>query len=215
MVLLEWTAGGVTTALVIDVAEREGYESTAETTDHAVETGASISDHVRPGNDTFTIEGLISNSPIVVPTRATPGVTGGVRNANVTIGSQRFTASTLQWDAPFDRARSCDALFLALKNTGQLLRYTGSLRQAENLVLTRYRVDRDASNGNDLPVTLELKQVRLVTTQRVTVPQAAQRRGQTRQQRGNAPPAAPATPAQNTSLGQDMLNAANAYRSGH
>lgn len=192
MALLEWTADGVTTALEIDVAEREGYESTAEVTDKAVERGAPIADHVRPGSDSFTVEGLISNTPIVVPRSGLGGATGSTRRADVTVGGVTLAASALQWSAPFDRARACDELFRRLVETSQLVSYTGSLRQSDDCVLTRYSVDRDASTGSDLPVTLELKKLHLVSTQRVAVPRAAQRRGQSAGNRG-AQAATPAT----------------------
>lgn len=180
--LLQWTKAGVTTALHIDVAEREGYESTAEATDKAVERGAAITDHVRPQADTFTVEGLVSNTPIVVPAHGLDGATGTTRPAET--DGKDSKPSTLQWSTTFDRARFYDNLLRGLVREGQLLTYTGSLRQATDCVLLRYRVDRDVTTGNDLPITLELKQLRLVNTQRVNVPEPTQRRGQRARNRG-------------------------------
>jgi hypothetical protein len=51
----------------VDVSIRETHGVGAEVTDHPVERGANIADHIRPTARTFSIEGLITNHPIEVP----------------------------------------------------------------------------------------------------------------------------------------------------
>ena len=47
MPLLEYQTADGYLGIALDVVEREGYEATAETTDHAVDSGVVVSDHVK------------------------------------------------------------------------------------------------------------------------------------------------------------------------
>ena len=117
------------------------------------------------------------------------GVTGSMQPTTLTVGGRELKATTLTWSGPVNRVRAVDEVLSALVGTA-LCRYTGTLRTIEDLVVTRYRVDRDAATGESLPVVLEFKRVRRATVQRVPVP--AQRRAQPVVNRGQqpAPPAA-------------------------
>lgn len=184
--VLHWTDAAVDVALELDVALREGYERTAELSEHAVETGEAIADHVRPVGATITIEGLISNTPVRIPSTQMGGAAPVGTRLEVTVGGRKIALATRGWTAPFDRVRDCDRLLAALVETGQLVRVTSGLTTVDNLVVIRYRVDRDAATGDALPVTLDLKRVRLASTRRVAVP--AVRRIQPVQARGAQPP---------------------------
>ena len=51
----------------IDATHSEEHPTKNTVTDHPVETGANIADHIRPDPDHVTIEGVISNTPIHIP----------------------------------------------------------------------------------------------------------------------------------------------------
>lgn len=189
MLTLEATGSdGTVVAIEFDVSEREGYEAPAEITEHAVEQGAAVTDNVRPGNDTLTLEAFVSNTPIVVPGTQMDGASAvTTRSGVVRVGNTNVPVTALQWSQQFDRVRGVDTLLRAWRDAGQLLTVTTSLRTLENYVIERYRLDRDAENGDGLPVVLDLKRVRLVTTQRVPVTAPRHRRGQHQQQRGAQP----------------------------
>lgn len=188
--VLHWVdEGGATVALEIDVTPTEGYESSAETTEHPVETGSAIADHVKPGNDTLTLEGVISNTPVRVPTTHTRGLTRQAGNLDLTVGRETVRVQVQQWSGTLERVRDCDGVLAGLVASGTALRLTTGLRTVENLVLIRYRVDRTAEVGNALAVSLDLKRIRVVATSRVSVP--AVPRARVPQSRG-AVPAAPA-----------------------
>lgn len=51
----------------IDVSISETHGVGAEVTDHPVELGANIADHIRPTPRTLSIEGLVTNHPIELP----------------------------------------------------------------------------------------------------------------------------------------------------
>lgn len=67
-VTISWVGTtGQTYYITLDVASKLQHTSTNQVTDHPVETGANISDHVRPDPDVLTVEGVISNTPILLP----------------------------------------------------------------------------------------------------------------------------------------------------
>lgn len=191
LALLEYQSDGGYLGIELDCVEKEGLEESAEATEHAVERGANITDHIRRNAGTISLEGLVTNSPVIVPATQMGGVTGSVQSTTLDVGGRQLKASVLTFSGAFDRARLVDEVLQSLMGTA-VVRYTSTLRGTiEDLVITRYRVDREASTGNDLPFQLDLQRVRYATTQRVTV-SPAQRRGRQRQNRGAQ--AASATP---------------------
>lgn len=50
--------------IAVDVALREEFEYASEVTDHPIESGADVTDNVRARPVGYTIEGVISNTPI-------------------------------------------------------------------------------------------------------------------------------------------------------
>lgn len=184
MHLLEYQSGDGWIGIAFDCVEKEGYELSAETTEHAVDAGVVVSDHIKKNPDTLTLEAMVTNSPVVLPRTHMSGVTGSVQPTTLTVGGQQLKASALVWSGSFDRVKAVDEVLQALVGTA-VLRYTGTLRTVDDLVITRYRVDRSVETGDALPVVLELKKIRRATVQRVPVP--AQRRGQPVVARGQQP----------------------------
>lgn len=182
---LAWqTEAGALERLDFDAAVREAYDSSAEASEHAVERGAAISDHVKLNADVLTIEAVVTNAPVVVPAHQADGATGSVREAHLTVGNRRVTVNVLQFASAFDRVRNVDRLLRALKDAGQILTVYTGLRALEDMIIQRYAVERTAENGQALHLTLEVKKVRVASTQRVAAPRRVQRR----QQRGPQPP---------------------------
>jgi hypothetical protein len=187
--LIRWTdEGGTENVIDFDVAMTEGYEVAADVTEHAVETGSNISDHVRAKNRTFTITAFISNTPIETPTFGMDGATGSVAAATVTVGGKSFTANTFQFSQSFDRVKAVDLALVDLVERGQRITIVTSVRRTENCVVTRYRWDRNVENGNDLDLTLEITRLRTATTRVVAAPRL--RSGRAQANRG-AQPAVP------------------------
>lgn len=183
--LLQWDVEGDTVALEIDATPTETYEATAEVTEHPVESGGAITDHVRPVPGTITLEGVISDTPVVVPRTQTRGLARAAGSVSLTVAGETVRVSLQRWSGPLDRVRACDELFAGLVRAGAIVTLTTSLRITGGLILIRYSVARTVETGRALPVTLEFKQVRVVSTSRVAVP--AVRRLQVPPSRGVAP----------------------------
>lgn len=177
---ITWEAGGRAVAVTLDAATTQGFEVTAEPTEHAVERGADVSDHVKPGPRTFTLEGVVTNAPMVDDgTAPSRGATRPVPDGR----GRTFTV--FAWDAPFERVRVVDELLTELVESGALVTLSTGLRPSSpELVVTRYRAERSTTVGDAVQVSIELRRVRLVTVRRVEVPDPAQRRGQRQGQRG-------------------------------
>ena len=208
MMILSWTDdAGARVYLALDAGETEGYRNTAASSDNPVETGANISDNVRPDPATLTVSGWITNYPVTLPITQVDGITQSA--APLALASGNVTVQ--KFSAPFNRVNACDELLLGLWEAGTPLTVTTRLRSLSPAVITSYGVDRKAENGEALAVTLAFKVLRLVTTQTVAVPAPAQRRGQTATNRGPQPAAPPATPAQTQSLGARLLDATGVH----
>lgn len=68
MVRITWQGlNGQTYSIAVDATLRQQHSAPSTVTDHPVETGSNISDHIRPEPDTLTLEGIISNTPIRWP----------------------------------------------------------------------------------------------------------------------------------------------------
>lgn len=187
--LIQWEEGEESLALEVDAATLIAREHTAEVSEHPVETGTAIADHVKPANRTLTLEGVISNAPLRTPRTQMHGVVGAVGGAPLRSGQSAVRAQVLRWSGGFDRVSECDALLAGLVERGVVVQLDTDRGTDESLVITRYRVDRDGATGNALPITLEMKRIRVVSTSRVEVPAVP------RAQRPQARAAAPATPS--------------------
>jgi hypothetical protein len=51
----------------VDASLRETYSYGAEVTEHPVEQGADVADHIRPRSRVLSIEAVVTNTPIEVP----------------------------------------------------------------------------------------------------------------------------------------------------
>lgn len=191
--LLEWDDG----AMEFDATKARGWELAAEVTEFPVEAGTAITDHVRPANGTITMEGVITNSPLVVPSTQAAGV--ALAPANVVLpGGGGARATLVQLTGRLDRRRVCDGILAGLVRAGTVVSLTTSLRTATDLAITRYKVDEGPETGQALALVLEFKQLRFATVARAAVP--AVRRLQVPAQRG-------AQPAVNASAAERIVRA--------
>ena len=147
-------------AVVLDVSLAEAHSMTNEVTDHPVESGVNIVDHVRPRPDVLKLEGLVSNHPF--PTSADPLV---IRQEQ---GQQFISRSATD----LTRARTAFEDLRALREAGTLLTVVTGLRTYESMAIESLEVPRDARTGQTLRFTCTLKQVRLAVVQTAAVVQS-------------------------------------------
>lgn len=155
--------GGVLVPFVFDCAPEERHRASAVATEHEVERGVSISDHVRPERTVFSIEVVISDTPLFAP--------DGIENRAVDA-----------WDQLLDAQRRA---LLAVVTT--------PLRTYEDMALIEAVTTRRSADGTWIRCDLTFAEIRQVSTELVDDPVPARARDHRQEQLGSkAPYEAPA-----------------------
>lgn len=146
-------------AVVLDCSINETHALENEVTDHPVENGADITDHVRPKPDVITIEGLVSNTPMTHAQR-----TRMINQLGITLSSAS--------DADYligvpGYAEAAFAALRALRDNGTLFTVQTSLYTYNNMVMVSLTVPRNKDIGDALRFTCQCKSIRLVSNQLV------------------------------------------------
>lgn len=135
----------------IDVAESEEHTFENDVTEHPVESGADITDHVRARAIVVTVEGIVSDTPLEALARR--------RNELVEIGGETFAK-------PSEEAF---ARLLEINDSREPITIETSLKTYSDMVLQSLSAPRNAGTGEALRFSATFKQVRLVTSERTTV----------------------------------------------
>jgi hypothetical protein len=129
----------------------ETHSGDATVSDHPVEEGSDITDHIRALPEELELNGLVSDTPISLKYPEKSPVSTDL-------------APTL---------KRVDAAYAALqdaKNKGEPVDVITSLRKYSNMAITAFSVTKDAANGNVLNCTLSLRQIIIAKTQTVKLP---------------------------------------------
>lgn len=162
---------------VVDAALSEDHSFDSEVTSFPVERGSNITDHIRQLPVSVTVEGIVSDTPV--------GRAGVVRSGVAALQEEGLVESV-----PFS-AEALDTL-LGIRDRGEPVTITTSLRVYENMALEKLSVPRDASTGAALRFTATFVQIRIVENRRTRV-RTATPAGQGKSRSGNKP-AKPTTP---------------------
>lgn len=188
-------SGEAVELLFFDVLEQEERDLEAEVTDHPIENGGVVTDHVRQRPGSIRITALISNTPVEGP-RAT---------YNPNASPPKFELV----DAPSEARPADDAretlesihkvgdtvdLFLGEEETGRL--YDGLVMQALSF-------PRDAKTGSKLRFSASFRQVLFAESKVVAAPKTKEPRAVGVKDRGTQP-TKPASEAEKSS-GDSLL----------
>jgi hypothetical protein len=174
-----------TEVLELEATLEEGHTGTAETTDHPVESGADVTDHIRRKPDELTLKAIVSNTPILLLAfiRAEPSVPGG---------------------DPQTRAEDAYEWLRNVKDLGLLLNVSTTLRDYTSMAITGISVIRDKDRSRILEVNITLREIIIAVTEKSTleVPGAASNLG-----RKAAKAASAATTASQSSILASLIGA--------
>jgi hypothetical protein len=193
---IEWTwtgavpgfgAEGESASVEVDAIVREHPRAKATATEHPVESGVAVTDHVRAGPRTLSLEGVISDAPTRVPGTHMDGVTGEQRDG------------VLTFSAPFDRTRPIRDVFVALVESGTLVTIRTGFDVYEGFVLVSFETQREGPAGA-LAFTLDAQQIRIVESEVVEAP--AELRARRHRDRGEQ---SPVPVPEDTSEGRSVL----------
>lgn len=145
-------------SIELDAAISISHRAEVEVTQHPVEKGADIADHLRPKPEIVTIEGVVSNTPINVTqqTRAVEFVGTGFRAEFQT---------TAREEQPFGvpgYAEEAYAKLRDIKDNRELVTIVTPLKTYENMALTSLEIPQDAKTGDSLRFTATFQNVRVV-----------------------------------------------------
>lgn len=182
------------TELHFDAVTNETSELSATVTEHAVEEGADVADHIRDGLDKVTLEVIVTNAPVTdvnnlyggsfdgkeldvpkyePPLSPTPGALfQAVGNALGSLfgGDEATKATVLTWPTKFNSVRDAVNTLLGWKEDGVVGEVILPYKTYPSMVLERVSVVRSAQTGDAATISLELKEIRLVESQMVTAP---------------------------------------------
>ncbi len=130
-------ANGLFEFIELDASLSETYSHDSVVTEHPVEGGQNITDHVRVQPVRLSIDGFISNHAI---------------------------ARTLV-NLDFTRAEDLYTILRDWQKQAARLTVTTGLDEYEDLVLKSFSVTRDKETGNALPIRLEFVEIQTVESQ--------------------------------------------------
>jgi len=185
--------------MYFDVVTSETHEGSSFISEHPVEKGANVSDHVRDELDKVTLEVFISNAPLGMPN--TPGVGDGQQQSmpidaptytaplaptpgavfsaiggavssltNLILGkNDKVNANVLVFGDTNYVAQTLEAL-RDLKASKQMVNLVTSEHLYDSMILENYTLPRDSSSGTGGAFTLSFKQMRIVESKIVAAP---------------------------------------------
>lgn len=139
--------------VTLDCTVSESHKDEVEITDHPVETGSTISDHIRKRPISLSLEGIVTNTPVV------------------------FLAS-LMADSPVendfipspDRVTRAYQELRRIQEEGEIVDVVTSLREYKNLAIESLSVSRSAETGNALNVSISLREIVLAKSLSIDLP---------------------------------------------
>jgi Dit-like tail protein len=201
MVSLIWSdANGNKSQLVIDATVSDTHTTTATPTEHPVEKGVAITDHVRPGPLKLSLECVITNTPLdIAPSNKdsfTDGVTRSQGSQALQVGSALLmqvpamgpimpalflpqappnsTAQTWQFSAAFDRVKKVYEALVAAQQGAYQIEVDTTLANYTSMIITNISAPRTNEMGSKaIKFTMDFQQIRTVESQTVALPAPA------------------------------------------
>ncbi len=165
------TTQDISSSVMLDAAVNEQHVTTAQVTEHQVENGPDVADHIRPMPQKVTIEGVISNTPINNPTTQM----GGAKGSSQKITANRVNYTAFKFDSDFDRVKDANTALVDAVEAGALFVVTTTLATYQNMAAVNYAVQRNVDNGNTLRFTIDFQELRIVETQTVAALPSSQK----------------------------------------
>lgn len=156
--------------LTVDATLQETHSAAAEVTEHPVEVGSDVTDHIRPKPVEVRIDGIVTNSPLprdllrsaITASPLGPAVALGEAAALAIIGAAEFTKDA------FNTLRK-------IRDNGQLVVLATPYQQYESMAMTDLQVVRAKDTGDALHFTATFRQIVTVDAAKtVTLPPIAQ-----------------------------------------
>lgn len=138
--------------IAFDATVSEKHTGKMTITEHPVEQGANVADHAQREPDALDIQGIVSNTPILLNFDETvqPSIPGG---------------------DPYNRAQDAYDEFNRLKDTAALLDVATEIRDYTDMMIESVSVTRDAPKRHILDIALGLREFRKASVESILAPE--------------------------------------------
>ena len=148
--------------IILDVALEETHTRQAKITEHPVESGCTISDHIQALPESIQLEGIISNTPMSF------------------LGVPFF-------DGTKDRAQEAFKKLEELFQNSQTVDIVTTLKTYSNMALENLNIHRNAHNSEALKFTCCAKNIRMAESVVIQIPKPKVKRAQPKKSLGKQP----------------------------
>lgn len=178
--------------VTFDVIENELHESVVEVSDHPVEVGVNVSDHVRPLPERLSLTAYTTNTPIAinpftqrgehkaialnvpqwtVPVEPTPGALyrAGLQALGSLFGEPERVATVLVYADAFNAIYETFEILQELQTNAVLLQIVTPIKVYEDMILERVAAPRNAGDAG-VAFGLDVRQLRVVESGQVAAP---------------------------------------------
>lgn len=173
-------------SIEFDASVSETHSFTTQATEHPVEDGIDITDHIRVGPDELQVNVIMTNDPpiLLASLRALP------------ISGFGDSSTRAEDTVTFLKGLMVDAVLVTFDTT---------LRSIQNAHIKSMSVVRDATNGNIANINLLLREVQFSTTAQSTVPIPISPRDVSGNANGASTPTAASAPVAEKAVSKSLL----------
>lgn len=154
------TDDGRLEVIEFDVLDSHGATHTAKATQHPVETGALISDHVLQDPDVLRLTGLVTNTPLPSGVKMTAQAAGEYQTFQNAAEAGQFAG----------RAQAAYFALVRVKEAGKPVTIETPLRSYEDMVLESVETSESADASDALTFNIGARQIRTTSTRTVPAP---------------------------------------------
>jgi hypothetical protein len=155
--------------LKLDACLSQSHKYANHVTAYPVESGLDISDHIRQDPETFSIEGIITNSPVsFLPllTSFATIVNGGKDRVMTAYEALLLIAGRKLVKVPDIKG---EFIRTTIESKPLIVDISTNLRVFNDMIIENLTFDFDAKTGDALPFKAEAKRIRKVTTASTTI----------------------------------------------
>jgi hypothetical protein len=200
--IITWTDdGGAAQTLELDVDLQESHDLASDITEHPVEEGVDVTDHVRPRLRRVTIEGYVSDTPWITnpgvgevaefksieiqlpPKPMQLSLSGGLAAGVSAIGEAVFgpkppmKAMILTLDDVKSRKRAIYDALEDVRLNARICRVLTSLHEYESMLIEQVVPTRTPGDGTGAKFVVTLKEIERVSSDVTVAPEPAETLG--------------------------------------
>src|SRR5882724_7834184 len=158
--------------ITVDATIQETHALEADITEHPVEQGANITDHIRPKLKRYTIDGIISNTPIGPTGELSDSLHTGALALGVTLPSfpTSYDVDLARSAGATTRAKASFEKLIALLDAGQVITIHTPLKDYPSMALETVNVVRDPkTSSGGIRIQVICKEIRTVAALKTVI----------------------------------------------